>query len=114
MTGEETRYEFTEIKAIRGTESKTITSKQQQGWELVTQQEGRLRTTMTFRRPKQKPPWRLWAAVGAAGVILAGILTAGAILEDDSTASPTDPVAASTAGKRTAERRARKEWVGRC
>jgi len=42
MTGEETRYEFTEIKAIRGTESKTITSKQQQGWELVTQQEGRL------------------------------------------------------------------------
>ncbi|NRH33255.1 hypothetical protein [Rhodococcus sp. MS13] len=97
MTGEETRYEFTEIKAIRGTESKTITSKQQQGWELVTQQEGRLRTTMTFRRPKPKPPWRLWAAVGAASVILAGILTAGVLLEDDSNASTTDTVAASSA-----------------
>ncbi|MCZ4618543.1 hypothetical protein [Rhodococcus qingshengii] len=97
MTGEETRYEFTEIKTIRGTESKTITSKQQEGWELVTQQEGRLRTTMTFRRPKPKPPWRLWAALGAAGVILAGILTTGALLEDDSDASTTDTVAASSA-----------------
>ncbi len=64
MTGEETRYEITEIKAIRGMEAKTIASKQQEGWELVTQQQGRLRTTMTFRRPKPKNPWRLWAALG--------------------------------------------------
>ncbi len=86
MTGEETRYEVTEIKAIRGTESKTITSKQQEGWELVTQQKSGLRTTMTFRRPKPKPPWRLWAALGGAGVILAGIFTLAALLEDDSDA----------------------------
>lgn len=97
MTGAETRYEVTEIKAIRGTESKTITNKQQEGWELVTQQQGRLRTTMTFRRPKPKPPWRLWAALGAAGVILAGILTVGTLLEDDSDASTTNAVAASSA-----------------
>lgn len=97
MTGEEARYEVTEIKAIRGTEAKTITSKQQEGWELVTQQPGRLRTTLTFRRPKPKPHWRLWAALGGAGVILAGILTAGALLEDDSDASTNDTVAASSA-----------------
>lgn len=96
MIGDQTRYEVTEIKAIRGTESKTITSKQQEGWELVTQQEGLLRTTMTFRRPKPKPPWRLWAAVGGVGIILAGIMTVGALTEDDD-ASTTDAAAASSA-----------------
>ncbi|MCX5044822.1 hypothetical protein OG921_24355 [Aldersonia sp. NBC_00410] len=97
MTGEEIRYEVTEIKAIRGTEAKTITSKQQEGWELVTQQKGRLRTTMTFRRPKPKTPWRLWAALGGVAVVGVGIMTVGAILEDDSDASTTDAVAASNA-----------------
>lgn len=97
MTGEQTQYEVTEIKAIRGTEAKTITKKQQEGWELVTQQQGTLRTTMTFRRPKPKTPWRLWAAVGGAGVILAGIITIGALQEDDSDASTTDAVAAASA-----------------
>lgn len=96
MIGERTRYEVTEIKAIRGTEAKTITSKQQEGWELVTQQQGRLRTTMTVRRPKPKTSWQLWAAVGVVGVGLAG-LTVGALLEGDSDASTTDAVAASSA-----------------
>ncbi len=95
MIGEGTRYEVTEIKVIRGAESKAITTKQQEGWELVTEQEGRLRTTMTFRRPKPKLRWRLWAALGGVGVILAGIITVGAILEDDSDASAADAAAAS-------------------
>lgn len=95
MAGEDTRHEVTEIKAIRGTESKKITSMQQEGWELVTQEKGGLRTTMTFRRPKPKPPWRLWAALGGVGVILVGIMTVGALVEDDSEASTTDAVAAS-------------------
>ncbi|MGW4482115.1 DUF4839 domain-containing protein [Rhodococcus triatomae] len=94
MTGEGSRYEVTEIKAIRGTESKTITSKQQEGWELVSQQQGRLRTTITFRRPKPKIPWRLWAALGGAGVIL---ITLGALLADNSDVSPADTAAASNA-----------------
>ncbi|WP_137876520.1 hypothetical protein [Rhodococcus sp. Q] len=95
MTDEGTRYEVTEIRVIRGTESRTITNKQQEGWELVTQEKGGLRTTMTFRRPKPKPPWRLWAALGGVGVLLVGIMTVGAILEDDSDASTTDAAAAS-------------------
>jgi hypothetical protein len=52
---------------------------------------------MTFRRPKPKPPWRLWAALGGAGVILAGIMTVGALTEDDTDASTTDAAAASSA-----------------
>lgn len=93
MTDEKTRYEITEVKAIRGTETKTITSKQQDGWELVTQQQGRLRTTLTFRRPKPKTPWRLWAALGGAGVVIAGVLTVMALQEDGSDAPTTEAVA---------------------
>ena len=93
MTTEEPQYEVTEVKAIRGTEAKTITNKQQDGWELVTQQQGRLRTTLTFRRPKPKTPWRLWAALGGAGVVIAGVLTVVALQEDGSDASTTEAVA---------------------
>lgn len=97
MDAEQAGYEVTEIKAIRGTESKTIASKQQEGWELVDRQDGLVRTTMTFRRPKPKPPWRMWAALGGVGVILAGIITVGALTEDDNDASTTDAAAASSA-----------------
>ncbi|OZD85281.1 hypothetical protein CH260_20250 [Rhodococcus sp. 05-2256-B2] len=95
MDAEQARYEVTEIKVIRGTESKTIASKQQEGWELVDRQDGILRTTMTFRRPKPNP-WRLWAALGGVGVILAGIITVGALTEDDD-ASTTDAATSSSA-----------------
>ncbi|OZF25734.1 hypothetical protein CH296_26855 [Rhodococcus sp. 14-2496-1d] len=96
MDAEQARYEVTEIKVIRGAESKTIAGKQQEGWELVDRQDGILRTTITFRRPKPKPPWRLWAALGGVGVILAGIITVGALTEDDD-ASTTDAAAPSRA-----------------
>ena len=95
MASEETQYEVTEISAIRGTEAKAITRKQQEGWELVEQQQGRLRTTLTFRRPKPKTPWRLWATLGGAGVVLAGIITVMALQEDDSATSPTEAQAPS-------------------
>lgn len=52
---------------------------------------------MTFRRPKPKTPWRLWAALGGVGVILVAIMTVGAILEDGSDASRADAFAASNA-----------------
>lgn len=96
MTTEEPQYEVTEVKAIRGTEAKTITNKQQDGWELVTQEQGRLRTTLTFRRPKPKTPWRLWAALGGVGVVLAAIITIGVLQEDSNDTSTTEAATASS------------------
>jgi hypothetical protein len=103
MVADQARYEVTEIKAIRGTESKTIASKQQEGWELVNRQDGLVRTTMTFRRPKPKPPWRMWAALGGVGVALVGIITVGTLTEDDNDASATDAVATSSAEQSTSQ-----------
>lgn len=94
MASENKRYETTEIKALRGTESKVIARKEQEGWELVAQQQGRVRTALTFQRPKPRTSWKVWAAVGGAGVVLAGIITVGVVLEDDydsSTAEVTAP-----------------------
>lgn len=94
MTSENKRYETTEIKALRGTESKVIARKEQEGWELLAQQQGRVRTVLTFHRPKPKTSWKVWAALGGVGVVLAGIITAGVLLEDDydsSTAEVTAP-----------------------
>src|SRR5699024_5038151 len=96
MTGNEPRYEVTEIKAIRGTESKAIANKQQEGWELVSQQQGRVRTTLHFRRPKPPIPWKMWAALGGAGIILASIITVGALLEGGTDSSAADNSAAAS------------------
>lgn len=96
MSSKEPRYEITEIKAFPGTESKAITSKQQEGWELVSQQHGRVRTTLSFRRPKPPVPWKMWATVGGVGVILGSIITVGALLEDDAPSAAENTATSST------------------
>lgn len=96
MPGNEPQYEVTEIKAIRGTEPKAIANKQREGWELLSQQQGRVRTTLHFRRPKPPIRWKMWAALGGAGIILASIITVGALLEEESDASAADNSAAAS------------------
>lgn len=97
MTSEEPQYELTEIKAIRGGEAKAIESKQQEGWELVSQEQGRLRSTLVFRRPKPKTPWRLWAALGGMAVVLLAIaLLMGVMGEEDSNESNNEADSASS------------------
>lgn len=96
MAGKEPRYEATEIKAIRGTESKAIANKQQDGWELVSQQQGPMRTTLSFRRPKPPTPWKMWATIGGAGIILASIITVGALMEEDSASSAAEDTATAS------------------
>ena len=61
---DDVRYELTSVRAIRGTESKTIAKWQQDGWELSSQSQGSmLRTELTFRRVKRETLGsRAWAA----------------------------------------------------
>lgn len=88
MAKEDSRYETTEVSEFRGTESKTITAKQEEGWELVGQQQGKLRTTLTFQRPKPKLRWKPLAFLAGAAVVLLGIGTVAAIIEENGSSNP--------------------------
>ena len=69
MTTETTRYQFVEVKTVRGAEQRSIAKKQAEGWELVDQQPGTVRTTLRFRRPKPPVPWKMLAGLRAAAVV---------------------------------------------
>lgn len=49
-----TQYETKVVQTIRGTESRAEAKWRAQGWELVSQDPGTLRTEMTFRRSRPK------------------------------------------------------------
>lgn len=63
-------YETKSVQAIRGTEKHSIAKWEKDGWELVTQTPGKLRTGLVFRRPKPKTPWKLFAMLGGVLVML--------------------------------------------
>lgn len=52
--GDDVKYMFTTVKAIRGRESATKTKWQDQGWEFVGQTQGTLRSELTFRKVEPK------------------------------------------------------------
>ena len=87
---DDVKYLYKTVQAVRGTEARSITKWQNQGWELVDQTPGRLRTTLNFRRPQPKPPWLLIGAVGGVALVLLaifGIVAAvQAVTGDDSPA----------------------------
>lgn len=88
MADDDARYELKTVRAIRGTEARATAKWQGEGWELVSKDEGRLQTQITFRRPKPAVPWRTVAILGGVGVLLAVGITIGALLEDDGEVEP--------------------------
>lgn len=90
MADDDIRYELKTVRTIRGTEARTTAKWQKDGWELLTQSQGRLQTQITFRRPKAKLPLRLLAVSG--GVVLLIIVFAvimGAIQGAGGSSEPT-------------------------
>lgn len=83
----EVQYEQRTARAMRGLESRTIKKWQDDGWELVSQTQGKLQTEITFRRPKPKSRRLLWIIGGAAfALILGTVITIGVISERDAPA----------------------------
>ena len=82
MTITDIKFETRTVHAIRGLELRAIAKLESEGWELVSQQPGRLRTEMAFRRPKPKTRWFLWT-VGGGGLaaVLAVVIVLGIIGE---------------------------------
>ncbi len=52
--GNDVKYTFMTVKAIRGREGVAKTKWQNQGWELVDQTQGTLRSELNFRKLKPK------------------------------------------------------------
>ncbi|MFD7677040.1 DUF4839 domain-containing protein [Streptomyces sp. NPDC060187] len=79
---DEIKYEYKSVQTVRGTDGLVISKMQKDGWELVEQAQGMLRSTLDFRRPK-KPLPRLLIGTAVGGlVILAIVIGVAAALED--------------------------------
>ncbi|WDH78197.1 DUF4839 domain-containing protein [Microbacterium esteraromaticum] len=67
---EAVKYETRSAQTVRGTEKLMISKWEKDGWELVTQNTGKLRTELVFRRPKPPFPWKPLAIIGGVLVVL--------------------------------------------
>lgn len=91
------KYDTETVKVIRGTEGMMISKREGDGWELVSQNPGKLRSELVFRRPRPKTPWRVLAIIGGVLVVLfisIGIMAA--LSNEDGDAGPA-PVETSSA-----------------
>lgn len=101
-TGTEANYEIRSIHAVRGMEARTVKKWEDDGWELVSQTPGTLRTEITFRRPKPKSRRLLWIIGGGVFVaVLATVITIGVISERN--AVPVAPESPASTATPTAE-----------
>ncbi|MGW2769598.1 DUF4839 domain-containing protein [Streptomyces sp. NPDC001275] len=79
---DEIKYEYRTVRTVRGTDGLVISKMQKDGWELVGQAQGALRSTLNFRRPKKPLPWLLVGMAAAVLVIMAIVIGAASALGD--------------------------------
>ena len=70
------KYETRSVKTVRGLEARTRARLEKEGWEFVSQEQGTVRSELTFRRPQPETPWKL---IGAGGGLLA-LLVVGSLI----------------------------------
>jgi hypothetical protein len=99
------RYETKTVKVLRGTESRSISKWEAQGWELVTQDTGTARSTLTFRKAKRPVPVKALAIGGAAVLLVAGVITGSLLIfgggDPDTAAASTSAAATSSSAEAT-------------
>ncbi|MFE9927269.1 DUF4839 domain-containing protein [Streptomyces sp. NPDC005774] len=79
---DEIKYEYKTVRTVRGTDGLVISKIQKDGWELVGQVPGTLRSTLDFRRPKKPQPWLLIGAGAAVLVVLTIVIGVASALSD--------------------------------
>ena len=99
MSTDEPVFEFKEVRAIRGLAEKTRSKWEKEGWEFVSQSEGKLQTTLNFRRPKPNFPVKWVVIGGVVAALLVTIIVIGTISEanNKSTATKTPTTTNSAA-----------------
>lgn len=101
----EPKYRTQQVKVLKINKEKTVQSMQKNGWELTDESDGRLQTTLTFRKPAPVINKKIVipVAVGAI-VLLAGLGVVGLLDQDSSSsASPSASSTSSEAVETTAE-----------
>ncbi|MCX4623626.1 hypothetical protein [Streptomyces albogriseolus] len=81
---DEIKYEYKTVQTVRGTDGLVISKMQRDGWDVVEQSQGTLRSTLTFRRSKKPIPWPLVGAGAAVLAIIAIVIGSAAALSDGS------------------------------
>lgn len=94
MASEDIKYQFVEVTAVRGTERRAVAKKEAEGWEFVEQDQGRVKTTLKFRRPKPPLPRKQIAIGVGIAVVLVGILAVGVALEGEEDTAEAESAAA--------------------
>src|SRR5690554_3011358 len=96
MADDDVQYEIKTVTTVRGIEARSIAKWEKERWELVSQSElPLLRTKLTFRRVKAKPPWLVLGVAGGLFVVVGILATVMTLItggEEDSpqqAASPT-------------------------
>ena len=90
-------YETKTVRAIRGTEARTVAKWEKDGWEVVSSDTGKLQTVITIRRPKPTSRVLLYVAAASALVLILGtVITVGAINENNAAPAASTPSAVPT------------------
>ncbi len=79
---DEVKYEYKTVQTVRGTDGLVLSQMRKDGWELMEQATGTLRSTLNFRRPKKPLPWPLIGTGAAVLVILAIVIGTASVLGD--------------------------------
>ncbi|MGW5481829.1 DUF4839 domain-containing protein [Streptomyces sp. NPDC004008] len=93
---DEIKYEYKTVQTVRGTDGLVISKMQKDGWELVEQAQGMLRSTLNFRRPKKPQPWLLIGTAAAVLVILTIVIGAASALSGGGEKKESDKSAAAS------------------
>lgn len=109
MADDGVKYETRTVRTIRGAEFRTVSKWEKEGWEVVSQSQGKWQTEITIRRPKPTTPWRLVAIGGGVlAVLIIALIVNGSSREQSSaepagtpTASPSETT--STSGERPSQ-----------
>lgn len=74
MADDSVKYQHKTVQVIRGTEARSISKWEDQGWVLVDQTSGKFRTTLNFRKPALRVPWIPIAVLLGVGVLILGLI----------------------------------------
>lgn len=99
MTDEtDVKYVTRSAKTVRGMEARTRTKLENEGWEFVSQTQGKVSSELNFRKPAPKTPWLVLGIIGGVLILLfAVIIVMSALTGGDDSPAEVAPTPTQTA-----------------